>query len=113
MFFSSTTLKAIALAATTHAFLASAAPACQPQEPQPKAVYFMTNTPQNNIVALPVQQDGTLAQGTMTPTGGQGSLEVNPMTGQPAIPDGLSSQDAVKVSGKVRIINLLRVIEAC
>lgn len=63
----------------------------------------MTNTAQNNIVALPVQQDGTLAQGCMTPTGGKGLLEISAMTGQPAAPDGLSSQDSVVVSGDVSI----------
>ena len=102
MFFSSTTLKAVAIAATSQALLASAAPGRQLQEPQARAVYMMTNTPQNKIVAMPVQQNGTLAQGTMTPTGGQGGLEIVAMTGAPALADALCTQDSVKVSDQVR-----------
>ena len=101
MLFSSNTLKASALVALAGASLVSSAPARRHQR-QAKAVYFMTNTPQNNIMALPVQQDGTLAQGSMTPTGGQGLQEVDPKTGRPAAPDGLSSQDSVVVKGNVR-----------
>ena len=103
MFFSGNTIKAVALTALANACLVSSAPAGKAQQ-QPKAVYFMTNTEQNSIVALPVAQDGTLAQGTMTPTGGKGLQEISGMTGQPAAPDGLSSQDSVVVAGKVRTI---------
>ena len=101
MFFSRNTIQAFALAALANVRLVSSAPTGHAQS-QPKAVYFMTNTPQNNIIALPVAQDGTLAQGTMTPTGGQGLQGTNAMTGQPAAPDGLSSQDSVVVAGRVR-----------
>lgn len=95
-------MKAFALAALANSCIVSSAPACSVHK-QPRAIYFMTNTAQNNIVALPVQQDGTLAQGCMTPTGGKGLQEISAMTGQPAAPDGLSSQDSVVVSGDVSI----------
>ena len=64
-----------------------------------KAVYFMTNAKPNQIVALPIGQDGTLSQGTLTPTGGDGSTEVDAKTGAPTVPDALASQGAVRVVG--------------
>ena len=104
MYFSTNSLKATGIAALAGASIVSAAPRHAAQ--QPRAIYFQTNTPQNNIVALPVQQDGTLAQGSMTPTGGSGLQEIDGKTGQPASPDGLSSQDSVVVAGKVYRLHL-------
>ena len=67
----------------------------------PKAVFFMTNVANNSIVALPVGANGTLGAGSLTPTGGAGGAEVDPLTGLPTIPDALASQGAVRVAGNV------------
>jgi hypothetical protein len=67
-----------------------------------KAVYFMTNTANNSIVALKVAADGTLSDGSITATGGEGMNGVD-STGAPAAPDALFSQGAVKVAGSVRV----------
>ena len=63
-----------------------------------RAVYFMTNTASNSIVALNVAADGTIADiGSITPTGGSGGNLVNPMTFAPDGPDALGSQGSVQV----------------
>ena len=67
----------------------------------PRAVYFQTNGAQNMIVALRVGADGKLEEGSMTPTGGSGSAEVDPTTGKPTVPDALSSQGSVRVAGQM------------
>jgi len=66
----------------------------------PKAIYFISNTANNSVVALKVAADGTLSDGTMTPTGGKGMSGVN-TDGKPANIDGLFSQGSVKVAGNV------------
>lgn len=66
-----------------------------------KAIYFITNDAQNSVVALKVAEDGTLSDGSITSTGGAGMTGVD-ANGLPAVPDGLFSQGAVKVAGKVR-----------
>ncbi|MCJ1355656.1 MAG: hypothetical protein MMC33_005648 [Icmadophila ericetorum] len=68
--------------------------------PNGKAIYFMTNARPNQIVALPINNDGTLSEGTLTPTGGDGSVEVDATTGKPTVPDALASQGAVRVVGQ-------------
>jgi hypothetical protein len=73
----------------------------------PKAVYFQTNKSPNNVVAIPVANDGTLSGGKLTATGANGGNTVDPMTGIPAGPDALSSQGSVKVSGNVLPLPLL------
>lgn len=65
-----------------------------------KAVYFITNAASNSIVALKVAADGTLSDGSITPTGGAGMSGVDDK-GAPAVPDSLFSQGAVKVAGNV------------
>jgi hypothetical protein len=70
-----------------------------------KAIYFITNDAQNSIVALKVAGDGTLSDGSVTSTGGAGMTGVD-ANGSPAVPDGLFSQGAVKVAGKVRNENV-------
>jgi hypothetical protein len=67
-----------------------------------KAIYFITNAAENSIVALKVAADGTLSDGSITPTGGAGMSGVD-STGAPAAPDSLFSQGAVKVAGNVRL----------
>ena len=67
-----------------------------------KAAYFLTNQAQNSVVALHIAADGTLTDGSITATGGNGGAEVNPATGAPTLPDGLASQGAIRVAGNVR-----------
>jgi hypothetical protein len=57
-----------------------------------QAVYFMTNAAQNSIVALKVAADGTLSDGSITPTGGAGMNGIDSATGGPAAPDALFSR---------------------
>lgn len=68
---------------------------------QTKAVYLMTNTADNSVIALPVAADGTLSEGTFAATGGSGGNLLNSMTGLPDAPDALSVQDSVRVVGNV------------
>lgn len=63
-----------------------------------KALYFLSNAAQNEVVALKVAADGTLSDGSLTCTGGAGMTGVDAQ-GVPAIPDALFSQGAVKVLG--------------
>ncbi|CZT51042.1 uncharacterized protein RSE6_12125 [Rhynchosporium secalis] len=63
-----------------------------------KTIYFITNAAENSIVALKVAMDGSLSEGSVTPTGGAGMTRVDDK-GDPVIPDSLFSQGAVKVSG--------------
>ena len=65
-----------------------------------KALYFITNDANNSIVAIPIGANGTLSDGTLTPTGGAGGNEVN-AAGAALAPDALSSQGAVRVAGNV------------
>jgi hypothetical protein len=65
-----------------------------------KAIYMITNDKENAVVALPIGQDGTLSKGTVTKTGGCGSVAVNAM-GQPATPDALVGQSALTMAGNV------------
>ncbi|KAL8665449.1 MAG: hypothetical protein Q9168_007689 [Polycauliona sp. 1 TL-2023] len=67
----------------------------------PKVIYFQTNDPtQNTIVALKVNHNGLLSDGSVTPTGGKGASGADSMTNNTAAgPDALFSQSAVKVAG--------------
>jgi hypothetical protein len=67
----------------------------------PKAIYFISNAANNSVVALKVAADGTLSDGSITPTGGMGMSGVD-ATGAPANIDGLFSQGSVKIAGNVR-----------
>jgi hypothetical protein len=70
-----------------------------------KAVYFLTNDAASNaVVALPIAADGTLKDGSITPTGGKGSAEVDAKTKKPNFPDSLSSQSSLRVVGHVRVL---------
>ncbi|KFY30127.1 hypothetical protein V493_02130 [Pseudogymnoascus sp. VKM F-4281 (FW-2241)] len=63
-----------------------------------KAIYFLTNDQANGVVAIPIGADGTLSQGTVTGTGGCGSVALN-SDNQPATPDALVSQSALTLVG--------------
>lgn len=71
------------------------------QATAPKAIYFQSNQALNSIFALPISSNGTVMQGTVTPTGGTGANSINAMTKMPAGPDALASQGGVTVVGNV------------
>jgi hypothetical protein len=64
-----------------------------------KVMYYITNDADNAIVALKVGQDGTLSDGSVTPTGGKGGNGIQ--KGAPAKVDPLFSQSAVRVGSGV------------
>lgn len=82
-----------------------AAPHSQPQQQKQvtvgKAVYFITNGAENSVVALPIGKDGTLSKGTVTMTGGAGSISIDGATKQPALTDALVGQSSLAVAGNV------------
>lgn len=66
-----------------------------------QAIYFLTNDDVNGVAAIPIGTDGKLTRGTVTETGGAGSVAVN-ADNQPATPDALVGQSALAISGNVR-----------
>jgi hypothetical protein len=64
-----------------------------------KAVYFLSNDAQNSVVALKIMPDGTLAEGSITPTGGKGGNGIDASKNASAAPDALFSQGALTVGG--------------
>lgn len=62
----------------------------------------MTNDRTNAIVALRVNTNGTLSDGSITETGGSGESATKFNTGMPAGPDALFSQGAVAVAKNVK-----------
>ena len=69
-----------------------------------KAVYFLNNDPAGNaVVAMRVAADGTLSDGSTTPTGGKGGSGIEGKTKHPAAPAALFSQSALKVEGNMMV----------
>ncbi len=68
--------------------------------PAGRALYFITNDDANAVVALPIGADGRLSPGSVTPTGGAGSVALN-SDNKPATPDALVSQSALTIAGNV------------
>ncbi|KAL2193141.1 hypothetical protein P885DRAFT_46138 [Corynascus similis CBS 632.67] len=66
-----------------------------------QAVYFITNGDSNAVVALPINSNGQLSPGTVTPTNGAGAIALNG-NNEPATPDALASQSALAIAGNVR-----------
>lgn len=65
-----------------------------------RAIYLTTNNSPNKIVALKVNKDGTLSEGTFTATGGDGgSYIVSDGSNVPT--DALASQDCIVREGNV------------
>ncbi|KAK2767807.1 hypothetical protein FQN54_003966 [Arachnomyces sp. PD_36] len=64
-----------------------------------RAVYFLTNDCSNSVVALKVNNDGTLSDGSITPTDGAGGNGFDVAKNQSSAPDALFSQGALKVAG--------------
>jgi hypothetical protein len=69
----------------------------------PQAVYFLTNDACNSVVALKVNCDGTLSDGSITSTGGAGGNGFDAANNKSSAPDALFSQGALKVDGNVRV----------
>jgi hypothetical protein len=65
-----------------------------------RALYFINNEAQNAVIAVKVNPDGTLSDGSVTLTGGAGGAGVNAQ-GEPAGPDPLFSQGALALSNGV------------
>lgn len=76
-----------------------------------KVVYFISNAANNSIVAMKVGANGSLSDGSVTPTGGAGMSGVN-ATGGAAAPDSLFSQGSIKISGNVRSSSLFTYLDA-
>ena len=76
-----------------------------------KALYFMTNTATNAIVAIPIGQDGfpDVSAKTTTATGGMGGNTVSTTNGSKNGPDALNSQGSLQVAGDVSSHPRLRV----
>jgi hypothetical protein len=66
-----------------------------------KAAYFISNNAQNSVVALKINSDGTLCDGSITPTGGAGESGISGATNMPAGPDSLFSQSPLTIAGNV------------
>ncbi|KAG5656958.1 hypothetical protein KAF25_011127 [Fusarium avenaceum] len=81
----------------------SSHPACRPSMESAgamgKAIYLITNEEANGVLALPIGKDGTLSKGSITMTGGAGSVAVD-ADGNPATPDALVSQSSLTIAGK-------------
>lgn len=78
---------------------ANAAPHCQSQQAVAvgRAIYFLTNEATNAVVALPIGSDGMLSKGSVTKTGGAGSVSIDSATKKPALTDALNSQSSLTV----------------
>ena len=69
-----------------------------------KAVYLLSNDPiANSVIAMLVAKDGTLSDGSTTPTGGRGASGIDGKTNDTAMPDALFSQSALKVDGNLLV----------
>lgn len=75
-----------------------------------QAIYLSTNDSPNRIVALKVNDEGKLSEGTFTLTGGDGGVLIN-SDGSPVPIDALNSQDSIVREGHVS--GLLRLIYLC
>ncbi|RDW86100.1 uncharacterized protein DSM5745_02742 [Aspergillus mulundensis] len=64
-----------------------------------KAVYLLTNNPENAVIGVPIQRNGLLGHAQVTLTGGIGESGLD-NAGVPAGPDSLFSQGAVAVAGE-------------
>jgi hypothetical protein len=65
------------------------------------AVYLLTNTQSNSVVALSIGNNGTLSEGSSTSTGGIGSNAISSSTNQSSAPDALFAQSPLTVAHNV------------
>ena len=69
-----------------------------------KAVFFLTKEAENSVVALKVNPNGTLSEGSITLTGGSGASGLDGMANNTAAgPDALFSQSALKAECNVSV----------
>jgi hypothetical protein len=100
-------VRLLALVSSTAGLISAAhaaaipAGACPAPSRQAKAVFFQTNKSPNHIAAIAVTEDGTLHSPNLISSGGNGGNIIK--NGAPAAPDGLSSQDSVKVFKNVSL----------
>jgi len=94
-------VRLLALVSSTAGLISAAhaaaipAGACPAPSPQAKAVFFQTNKSPNHIAAIAITEDGTLHSPNLISSGGNGGNIIK--NEAPDAPDGLSSQDSVKV----------------
>ncbi|KAJ6779963.1 hypothetical protein PWT90_03341 [Aphanocladium album] len=70
-----------------------------------KAVYFMTNSDGNSVIAVSVGSDGLLSQGVRLASGGKGAVGIDGSTNSSAAIDGLFSQSSVAIAQDVSELN--------
>ena len=104
--------KSLVLALVALLPLSICAPASSDRRQQnAKAVYFLTNKATNSVVALKVGRDGTLSDGSVVSTGGNGESAIQAGLNIPAGPDSLSGTGAIRLYKNVSIrIPSLRLI---
>ena len=73
------------------------------EEKKPKALYFLSNAPDNAVVSLGIKDDYSLAEGATSPTGGHGGYGLIAPDKTPAGPDALWSQGSIAVADDVSI----------
>lgn len=66
-----------------------------------KTLYTLSNLSPNSVVAVPVSDNGTLSEASLTPTGGDGGVYLSPDGETPEPVDALASADPVVRSGNV------------
>lgn len=77
-----------------------------PNGPAKGALYLISNTKSNAVVSLRINNDGTVANGRTTSTGGAGSNAVEGAEMKAAAPDALVSQSALTVTKDVSKLHL-------
>jgi hypothetical protein len=81
--------------------LAHPAKSCEAGPMRRQAIYIITNEEENMVLSLPIDNQGMLGQGSMTPTGGAGAVSIDGSTNEPAGADPLVSQSALTIAGMV------------
>lgn len=66
-----------------------------------KAVYFMTNSDKNSIIAVSVGSNGLLSKAANTASGGKGAIGIDGSTNSSAATDGLFSQSSLSIAQNV------------
>ena len=74
-----------------------------------KAAYFMTNQPNNSLITVQINADGTLSPGSQIPTGGAGLAGVNAglldgVAGVPTFRDSTASTGDLTINGENLIV---------
>lgn len=97
-------LLSLALVALTLCAQAASIPAKNQPDTQTngaKAVFFMTNSDENSVIAVSVGSDGLLSQAVRVASGGKGAVGIDGSTNSSAAVDGLFSQSSVAIAQNV------------